>query len=284
MPRFARSTKTENVETVAGAAMVRGLADGVGGLARLQLPSSLVADRAGHVYVADYVRLRKVDAQTREVVTLAGKSYGCTPGVGSAASFQFITAVTLDFAHHLYVTDGECCTLSVLDLDSNTVSVLSGVANQCGHADGRAADARLGSAMWGAGMVYDGADKLYFTDGTTVRTYSIADQTVATLAGSSVAGSADGVAGAAQFRSLVGLAFDGNSTLYAADANTIRAIDVPSGRVTTFAGVPSKYSQVALGPLPARLNMPFGITSTAGRSLVFTDFAEHSILTIRGPL
>jgi hypothetical protein len=59
---------------------------------------------------------------------------------------------------------------------------------------------------------------------------------------------------------------------------------LPSGVVSTWAGAPSSYSQVKLGPLPAALNAPAGLIFTADRSVVFTDLQENALLIVRGPL
>jgi hypothetical protein len=274
--------KTGQVDTVAGLPTQPGAIDGTGSIARLKSPATLTADSAGHVYVGDAGRVRVLDTATHALTTLAGSdAYGCAAGTGANAQLKFVTGLALDGNGHLYVLDNVCHTLSWLDLGTHAVTLLAGAPGVGGHVDGAGSVARLDTP---SGMVFDGQGTLYIDDNTTVRAWSIASQMMSTIAGSGAVGYVDGTGTAAQFHHLGGLAFDGQSTLYAADGTTIRMIALLTGVVTTFAGSPADYSQVKLGPLPATLNAPGGLIFTADRNLVFTDFQENALLTIRGPL
>src|SRR5579862_8524521 len=73
--------------------------------------------------------------------------------------------------------------------------------------------------------------------------------TVTTVAGSTTAGSKDGVGTAAAFNNLSSLAFAGDGTLYVGDwaNNLVRKFNVSTGAVTTFAGtVAAGYTDGAL--------------------------------------
>ncbi|MEJ7728756.1 MAG: hypothetical protein WKG00_06035 [Polyangiaceae bacterium] len=88
----------------------------------------------------------------------------------------------------------------------------------------------------------------------------IAGVTVSTVAGSSMAGSADGLAGAAQFANPVNLTLDELGNIYVADFDNsrVRKIDMPLGDVSTL---------VATG-----IVRPFGITlDVSGQLYVQTD-------------
>jgi hypothetical protein len=201
--------------------------------------------------------------------------------VGSNAQLQAVLGLALGPTNNLFVADSWCHTLFSLDLGTNSLTLLAGMPNVGGHADGAAATATFGYLTT---LVYDGQDTLYLADDTRIRTYSIAKQMVSTLAGSSTSGYVDGTGAAAQFHHVIGLAFDGRSTLYASDGTTLRTIALPSALVSTWAGAPADYSQVKLGPLPAALNAPGGVAFTADHSVVFTDTQENALLIVRGPL
>jgi sugar lactone lactonase YvrE len=88
----------------------------------------------------------------------------------------------------------------------------------------------------------------------------LAGVTVSTVAGSNVAGSADGLAGAAQFANPVNLTLDELGNIYVADFDNsrVRKIDMPLGDVSTL---------VATG-----IVRPFGITfDVSGQLYVQTD-------------
>jgi sugar lactone lactonase YvrE len=94
--------------------------------------------------------------------------------------------------------------------------------------------------------------------------------TVSTLAGSGVAGFAEGIGTAAQFSSPRALAVDGNGVVYVADTdnNRIRRMD-PSGAVVTLAGSGTAGTADGAGNV-AQFNSPQGIAIVNG-ALVTSD-------------
>jgi DNA-binding beta-propeller fold protein YncE len=272
--------KTGQVDTVAGAPGRIGLTDGKGSAVALTSPTAVSADGAGNIYFADCrveCRIRALSAATGEVSTLSGALFGCATNASAAnARFRLVTALVADRSRHLYIADSQCHTLSVLDFESNIVSLLAGAPKSAGYADGAGVAARFGDL---SGMAYDGADTLFLADGQRVRAYSLSSKSVSTVLGPKAAASASNTD-----PPLVGLAHDGRSTLYIATGNTVRALDTGTSRVTVFAGAPATYSQVGLGPLPAALHAPTAMAFTADGSLVVIDAAENSLLIVRGPL
>jgi len=103
---------------------------------------------------------------------------------------------------------------------------------------------------------------------------------VTTLAGSGTRGSADGVGGAAQFNSPVGVAISPNgSALFVADVSghKIRRVEVATGAVTTVAGSGTEGSADGVGGA-AQFHSPFGVAiSPNGSALFVTDWGGHKI-------
>ncbi|TAE31874.1 MAG: hypothetical protein EAZ92_02200, partial [Candidatus Kapaibacterium sp.] len=116
------------------------------------------------------------------------------------------------------------------------VSTVVGNAAGAGFADGQNGAARLNQPTSGLKI---GGD-IYFTDDFNhrVRKYNIATGVVTTIAGSGVAGFADGTGAAAQFNTPSGLTRDGAGNIYVSDGGNhrIRKIVPGTGVVTTFAG------------------------------------------------
>ena len=98
------------VSTLAGLANNPGSADGIGSAARFATPFSVAVDGAGNVYVADTGNhtIRKI-APGAVVTTLAGLagSFGYVDGTGSTARFNEPTAIAVDAAGNVFVTDRE---------------------------------------------------------------------------------------------------------------------------------------------------------------------------------
>jgi RHS repeat-associated protein len=95
------------VSTLAGQAAA-GYADGTGSTAKFNLPTSLIADKLGNVYVADETnnRIRKIVVATGVVSTLAGTgATGSAAGLGSASTFYNPFGITIDSSNTLYVCD-----------------------------------------------------------------------------------------------------------------------------------------------------------------------------------
>jgi len=102
---------------------------------------------------------------------------------------------------------------------------------------------------------------------------------VTTLAGSTTAGSADGIGSAASFNHPGGIATDGTN-LYVADSynSEIRKIVIATKEVTTFAGSTTVGQADGIGSA-ASFNNPYGIT-TDGTNLFVTDISNNEIRKI----
>jgi DNA-binding beta-propeller fold protein YncE len=98
------------VAAVAGAAGAGGSFSGDGGpatAAGLNFPVGLAQDAAGHLYVADASnhRVRRVDARTGVITTLAGEGGRVFAGRGPDASLNMPRALAFDAAGNLYIAD-----------------------------------------------------------------------------------------------------------------------------------------------------------------------------------
>lgn len=153
--------------------------------------------------------------------TLAGTagSQGYVDAEGSAARFNGPFGIAADTDGNVYVSDTGIHLVRKIDPTGN-VSTFA----MLGFPEGLAVDRD--------GVIYvadDGCNKIYRIT---------RDGMMSVLAGSGVAGSADGMGTAAQFNAPLGVAVDGGGNVYVADANnhTIRQIS-PAGYVSTLAGL-----------------------------------------------
>lgn len=110
-------TAAGEVNTLAGAAGRRGSAEGVGSLARFNVPGSVAVGAGGVVYVADYINsvVRQITPQG-QVSTLAGvlKGWSSLDGRCAEARFKFPFGVAVGPNGWLYVADSGNRTIRVI--------------------------------------------------------------------------------------------------------------------------------------------------------------------------
>lgn len=290
------------VSTVAGTAGAGGSTDGVGANARFSAPTGLaLAD--GNLFIADgegsldtapappvFIysdEVRQLTVANGQVTTLAGANDQATSidGVGSAARFQSPFGVAIDGQGNAYVADSGSNTIRKLATATGEVTTLAGTLGLAGSDDGVGSDARFRAPL---GLALDQFGDLYVADtgNNTIRKIVVTSGAVTTIAGSpGVRGSADGFGTAARFDVPAAIALDGAGNLYVADQNnaTIRKIELGTGAVITWLGVPGQRG-VRPGSWPAGLNAPKGITVLSNGALIITD--EDAVLMAadrRGP-
>jgi streptogramin lyase len=166
--------------TFAGAALIRGDADGAGSAAQFNYPSGVAVDTAGNVYVADTYNdtIRKITA-AGAVSTLAGSAgiSGMNDGTGIYALFNQPVGVTVDGIGNVFVADTVNCTIRKV-ASSGAVTTQAGTAGIAGLGDGAGSSALFNQPR---GITVDSTGNLYVADtgNATIRRIA-ADGTVTT--------------------------------------------------------------------------------------------------------
>lgn len=202
---------------------------------------------------------------------------GSTDGIGTAARFSRPSGVAVDSSGNLHVADTNNHTIREITA-AGVVSTLAG-SPSVGNADGPASAARFNRPNF---MAFDSAGNAYVSDVDNHAIRKItADGVVSTLAGSSTPGSADGIGGAAQFKSPTGVAVDGAGNVYVSDSgnHTIRQV-TPAGVVTTLAGSVGMFGSVDGSGNAARFNNPNGLAVDAAGNVYVADFMNFTIRKI----
>ena len=257
-----------------------GSIDATGTAAQFNHPRGVTADAAGNLYVTDSYNftIRKI-TPAAEVTTIAGAAViqGSIDGVGPNARFVLPNYIAGDTVGNLYVTDAT--TVRKITPDG-VVTTLAGSPGIIGSADGTGAAASFDNP---SGIAVDTAGNLYVAEtyNHIIRKLTPAG-VVSTLAGVAKAvGSADGVAAAARFFYPTGITSDAAGNLYVTDSgnSTIRKI-MPSGVVTTLAGMPGIVGSADGSGATARFTRPTGIAADALGNLSVVDFGNHTIRKI----
>ena len=216
-----------------------GTEEGTGAVARFCMPTGMVADGRGALYLADYCNhvIRKIVVATGVVTTVAGVAGqgGWADGIGPEVRFAGPAGVASDGQGNLFVTDSGTNLIRKIVLTSGAVTTMAGLVGEYGSIDGTGQEARF-ATPWA--IVFDGAGALYIseTGADTIRKLVLGTGAVTTVAGSAGnQGSRDGMGTAAQFADPSGIALDGAGALLIADTanQAIRKLVLTSGEVTT---------------------------------------------------
>ena len=239
-------TVTGTIETVAGTGH-RGYS-GDGGLATeamLKSPFGLAVDLSGNLYVADTWnhRLRRVDAATRVIETLAGGDDPGHSGDGEAASeaqLNVPTGVAVDAAGNVYMADSSNQRIRKIHAVTMAIETLAGTGEGGYSGDGETATAaKLAGPQ---GIAVDGSGNVYVADtwNHRVRRVDSATGTISSIAGSGspTSGWEGGDAGQARLEAPASLALDSSRNVFFVDSRRVWKLD-SSGTIVKLAGTGS---------------------------------------------
>ena len=236
-------------------------------------PKGVAVDSAGNVYVADTGnnRVRKVDT-AGTITTLAGTgdpTGGWEGGASRQARLLSPSALAVDGAGALYFIDGD----RVWKRDaSGAVSVLAGTGDRGNSGDGGPATAaRLGRPT---GVATDAAGNVYVTDLRHDRVRKIDTAGIITTVAGGGSGGDGGQATEASLGAPRAVAVDSIGTLYVADRNVVRMVDV-SGIITTVAGGGSGGDGSAA--VESRLYSPTAVAVDGEGNLFVVDSGDYRL-------
>lgn len=281
-PALAQSPQTYAMATYAGNGTAGFSGDGAAAnAAQLSGPAGLWVDGAGNLYIADQFnhRLRKVDAGSRNISTIAGNGTMGFAGDNAAATSADLNTpgdVVVDSAGNIYIADtGNDVIRKVTS--GGTISTFAGNygAGFNFGGDGGAASGAVFNTP--SAVVLDSSGNLYIADtvNNRIRKVSASNNIVTTLAGQDASGFAgdNGRAIFAKLNAPRGLAVDASGNLYIADSLNHRIRKVtPAGIISTVVGSGTPGFSGDGGPaLNAQLNRPLAITLDAAGNMYIAD-------------
>lgn len=264
------------VSTLAGTPGVAGGADGSAAAASFSNLSGIAVDRAGNVYAANRLTVRKI-TPAGVVSTLDGPAGAIDTSLPTGDGYA--RGVATDNVGNVYVSDDS--TIRKIT-PAGAVSTLAGMPLIAGSADGLGAAVTFNGPE---GIASDREGNVYVADKSnrTIRKITPAGL-VSTLAGKAgVDGDTDGSGAAARFGWLGGaggMAADSAGNVYVADGSSIRKI-TPAGLVSTLAGkvivfYGEDFSADGTGAA-ARFDAPQGVATDSVGNIYVADTYNHTI-------
>ena len=276
------------ITTVAGNGEAGYVGDGGPAVrASLNEPYGIAIDPAGNIFVADRLnrRVRRIDAASGVITTLAGTGEAAYSGDGGSAARAGLAepnGLALDAEQrHLYIADVADHRVRIVDLASGTIATFAGTgAPEHGGDDGPAAEARI----FGARAVKLGPDgTIYILErqGSSLRAVDPATGLITTIAGTTGRGySGDGgPALAAVFDAPKEMAIgrDGSLLIVDTENHAIRRIDRSTGVVTTIVGGRKGEGGDGGRATAAGLDRPHGAVVGPDGAIYIGDTNNHRI-------
>ncbi len=275
---------------------------GDGGLATnacLRNPVGVALDSADNLFIADETnrRIRRVDAITGIIITVAGDGNSCSSttdpcGDGWLATNARLTVpsgVALDGAGNLFIADSFSRRIRMVNGATGIITTVAGGAPCCALGDG--GPATSATLQIPIGVALDSAGNLFIADNIWVRRVDAVTGIITTVAGGGPGPLpfVDGNPATSYHLRPTGVALDSADNLFIADQISQRVLRVnagPDGKVT--GGVGELITTVAGngifgfsgdgGPATnARLANPFGLAIDAANNLFIADFNNNRI-------
>ena len=233
-------------------------------------------------------RIRKIDATTGIITTVAGtgtSGFSGDGGLASSAQLWNPRGINVDSIGNVFFADLSNQRIRKIDATTGIISTIAGTGTA-----GYSGDGGLSSSaqLWNPwGVAVDSAGNIFIADTASqrIRKIDVTTGVISTVAGTGTAGfSGDGgLATSAQLNSPQGLAVDSAGNVFIADTtnHSIRKIDATTGLITTVTGTGTAgFSGDGNAPNTALLNNPLGVAVDSVGNIFIADTFNQRIRKI----
>ena len=283
--------KSRELTTVAGTGQ-KGYA-GDGGpatAAQMNEPYEVRFDSAGNMYVDEMQNhvIRKVDARTRIITTVAGTGApGFSGDGGPAAKAQLRQphSIAFDAEGRLLICDIGNLRIRRVDLKTGVIDTWAGTGDRGPTPDGAPVSGTPLNGPRAITAAPDGSLYLVLREGNAVYRIDSRAQRIYRFAGTGETGYTgdNGPAKTARFAGPKGIAWAPDDSLYLADTenHAIRRIDLKTGTITTVAGTGQRGNDPDGDALHCRLSRPHGIFVDRSGAVFIGDSESHRVRTLK---
>lgn len=285
--------KSGELDPIAGTGQVGYSGDGENALlAQMNEPYEIRFDADGNLFVVEMKNhiVRRIDAQTRVISTVAGNGTRGFSGDGGAAVEAQLNSphsIALDRNNGLLIADIGNHRIRRVDLSSGTIETIAGTGERVQPREGQIA---RGNPIIGPRALFIDGNTLWIAlrEGHSVWTLDLMSEKLSRVAGSGTKGySGDGgMAKAAMFNGPKGIAVGPDGLVYVVDTENqvIREINPAAGSITTIAGSgPDSRGYGGDGGVAteAKLDRPHGVCVASNGDVFVGDTNNHRVRRIR---
>ena len=287
-PRMLHATATvsllQQINTIAGTHAAGFSGDGGAATAgELNLPQGVALDGAGNLYIADTAnnRIRRVDAFTGEITTVAGtgaQGYAGDGALATLAEFNQPQGIAVDGEGNLYIADTGNNVVRKINAATGNITTIAGTGAQGYAGDGAlATQAKLNLPT---ALAVDAAGDVYIADAgnNRIRLVNAASGLIALYAGNgTTVYNGDGLqATQTALSGPRGLSLEPSGDVILSDTghNLVREVNATTGLMQTLAGNPLQaggYSGDGGPATSAELNGPTGLAQDDLGNLYIAD-------------
>jgi len=263
--------------------------------AQLDKPEGVWVDSSENIYIADTENhvIRKVDATTGFITTVAGNGSGGYSGDGgpaTAAELKRPEGVWVDSSENIYIADTDNHVIRKVDATTGFITTIAGTGSS-GDAgdDGPAISANINKPK---GVWVDESGNILIADTENNRVKKVDTSTgiITTVAGNGSSGYSgdNGPATSASLKKPHAVCIHeapAPAYLVIADSSNhrIREVNLTTGIITTVAGTLwSGYNGDNISATSARLYYPFGVHVDASHNTYIADTYNHRIRKVDG--
>jgi len=247
-------------------------------------PQGLALDAQGDLFIADRFigRVRRVDAETGIITTIAGGGRGGDGGLAVNAQLRVPYGVAVDAQSNLFIADGIANRVRRVAADTGIITTVAGGGGGDRKHNGDGGPATSAFLVRPSGVAVDSRGDLFIADawGGSVRRVDRATGTITTV--SKDLYSPDDVAVDAQGN--VFIAEGWNKGVAPSKCNRILRVDAVTGTATTVVGDGSYGFGGDGGPATsASLGSPQGIAVDERGRLLIADTANNRVRAVELP-